>query len=193
MKKLRNERWTSTDVHSVIWALLRSEYLKKGNTFEGHKYVNNGDMSPEHCFQRMRLLYNTYRRRFLWGELPLDTQWYRVTWLRDRHLKEIRAISHCDLDGAGGLPIPEGAKKIGWNLRDDQDLWDCPILFANKKEGPYTVLEGNHRLLGWKKKHPRGRSLRVPIYVGISKLPCFWHGGEQVFTNDLWLQRARKA
>jgi len=192
MKKIIDEHWKSSTIHDVVLALLLAEFDKKGDTSDGMKYVVCGDSSPEHQWQRLRLLYNKYHRRFLWGEVPPDTEWYRVDWLRDRHLKELRVISHCHLDGTGGMPLVKAAPKVGWELQEDQERWACPILFSNNPKGPYTILEGNHRLLAWRKKYPRGRSLLMPVYIGISKLPCYWHGSKHVLTNDLWLKRARK-
>jgi hypothetical protein len=52
--------------------------------------------------------------------------------------------------------------------------WGTPILWGHDRKGPFTIIEGNHRLVAYASQANKS-GLSVPVFVGLSKTPCFWH------------------
>jgi hypothetical protein len=50
-----------------------------------------------------------------------------------------------------------------------------PILWGHKKSGPFTIFEGNHRLIGYAAQ-AECPALSVPVLIGLSRSACVaWH------------------
>lgn len=118
MSKLRDEHWKETSFHEVVRAHLFAEGAKKLRKKDFDALVRFAGYTPEECWKRIRLLYADARRRFLYGEVPPDTRWYVVDRLKDRHLKELDVIAHCEIEGDGSRRVTEVAKRVNWTLQD---------------------------------------------------------------------------
>jgi hypothetical protein len=107
--------------------------------------------------------------------VPGTTKWYEVRALEDAHLNELRVIGHCGWDDrrdANELSAVAGRKPA--TLASSPQTWDPLVLWGHTADGPFTILEGNNRLVAY----ASGRSkpgLGVPVFVGLSTDPCHWH------------------
>jgi hypothetical protein len=61
------------------------------------------------------------------------------------------------------------------------------ILWGHDRKGPFSILEGNHRMLAYAGANPRP-PLNINVYVGISPSYCYWHYADPPFLlgNDLY-------
>lgn len=87
------------------------------------------------------------------------------------------------------LPMPHRCRVQAILARGvDCALLDRRItLFAHSKEGPFSILDGNHRLLALAHSllFGRTRMQRFSVQIGVSHGPCRWHGDDVV-----WEERA---
>jgi len=51
--------------------------------------------------------------------------------------------------------------------------WEQCILWGHDKKGPFTIIEGNNRLIAYKASAQTG--LNIPVLVGLSPTRCIWH------------------
>jgi hypothetical protein len=116
------------------------------------------------------------RRRPIINALPLDTTWWRVSSLGWYDLRELHAItsfhhsglsSLFELAAAAPAPLPP--------LQTEPSTWRGLLLYAHARLGPFTVLEGNHRLLSCAYAGPRERPLALSVFVALSEQDCQWH------------------
>jgi hypothetical protein len=138
--------------------------------------LRSGDVGdPAANQERYRRLWNS--RGPILEEIPQDTEWYDVTHLTDAELCELRVIYHCDWDDLEthrnelrrvAALKPEPLQKLPAE-------WERPILWGHTKSGPFTILEGNHRMIGYaSQKPPPG--LSISVLVGLSPRTCnYWH------------------
>src|SRR5262249_58732150 len=93
---------------------------------------------------RMRMLY--HMRRHLVGEIPPDTEWHEVRWLTEQHIDELRVIGRCEWDN----PLDRNQLRRVAARAPRQALPPPPlrpvVLWGHRPDGPFTSLEGNHRL-----------------------------------------------
>jgi hypothetical protein len=121
---------------------------------------------------RLRLLYVI--RLSLFVELPPDICWFRVQNLTDDNLIELRAINDAawnDPDDKNELLKVAARKQI--ELEKSPVDWETPILFGHHRGGPFTIIEGNTRLVSYSASNTNG--INIPIYIGLSRLKCVWH------------------
>jgi hypothetical protein len=124
---------------------------------------------------RMRAVY--VLRAPLLGEIPPDTRWYAVSHLEREHLGELLVISRCgwdkpshgnELDAVAACEAVEAGPVHPEN-------WDRRlILWAHSRRGPFTILEGNHRLVALRAASTIP-PLHVEVLVGLSPSPCLLH------------------
>ncbi len=184
---LAEKTWTRISVHEFVLEFLRSE---EGRLSPGTlpALLNSPDLSnPSDNHQRLRLLYVI--RRWLIGEIPLDTEWYRVDSLTDNELHEIHGIARCGLDEPNGRDKNElfkVAKRIPEPLTKHPSTWHNPILWGHDKKGPFTIVDGNHRLRAYASNDQQG--VRIPVIIGLSPTPFFFHIFDRCgfIANDLW-------
>jgi hypothetical protein len=110
--------------------------------------------------------------------IPRGTEWFSVKSLTDGELDELRVIFNCPPWSDPQSHSNELRRVATLNpesLRKPPERWERPILWGHNRSGPFTVIEGNHRLIGYaSQKQPRG--LSIPVLVGLSLLPCAtWH------------------
>jgi hypothetical protein len=74
-------------------------------------------------------------------------------------------------------------------LKAPPEAWARIILWGHEKAGPFTIIEGNHRMLSWAHSNPRP-VLNISAYVGISPSYCFWHHADPAVQIGQGLFRA---
>jgi hypothetical protein len=187
---LASMSWTHVAIHDVV-----SEFLRA----ERHNYahidpallalIDQPDLAkPQENHHRLRLLY--CRRANLLGEIPPDTEWYKVENLTDAELDELYAIARCGWDdpaGADKNELRRVARRRPEPLTKLPTEWPRPILWGHGKGGPFTIMEGNHRLTGYASTIA-APSIEIPILVGLSPTPCYFHifDPPYIIANDLW-------
>ena len=53
-------------------------------------------------------------------------------------------------------------------------------MWGHDRGGPFTILEGNNRLIAYASTAPRP-ALEVSVFIGLSKSPCFWHRADPIY------------
>jgi hypothetical protein len=185
---LANMRWTPVTWHHVVAEFLRAERNTKFRFYPPWLPVidspNLVDAVENH--QRSRLLH-IMRGPFI-VEIPRDTAWYEVEFLTHNELNEIYVGSKFNPQwDATGNRLDQVALIAKEPMTADPANWARVILWGHDNAGPFTILEGNHRLLGYAYTSPP-RPLKIAVYVGLSPSPCFWHYADPPFeiANDLW-------
>lgn len=176
---LATESWRSVGVHSVFAAFLNAEIEKFAPIAARYglplsRISSPNVLDPGDNALRMTVLYAG--RRQLLGEIPPDTSWHEVAHLRDEHLDEIRVIGRCGWDATDDSDENELRKVAARKLLPSKkpwQAWPAVILWGHSAAGPFTILEGNNRLVAYAAR-PSG-DLAIPVLVGISPSFCFWH------------------
>ncbi len=191
IRTLGTEAWTPVTVHEVFATFCRSERdritrflddLKARGTLSASEAdalrtaVERPDREdPRLRHLRMRAVYLV--RAPLLGEIPPDTLWYAVSHLEREHLGELRVIGRCGWDKPSHRNELEAVVACGAVGAEPvhPETWDRRlILWAHSRRGPYTILEGNHRLVALRSASPVP-SLRVTVLVGLSPSSCLLH------------------
>lgn len=171
---LANAIWRPASVHEVVAAFLLGErkksfaFIPLGTPIIDAPNVN--DLQENHT--RLRLLYHV--RAHIFGEIPPDTQWFEVN-LTDNELDELHVIAHVQKwMAADKNELRQVAARCPEPLKIPPDNWQRPILWGHEKSGPFSIFEGNHRLIGYASL-PSPPGLSIPVFVGLSATPCMWH------------------
>lgn len=190
---LANETWTTVSVHEVHLAFLQSEREAFSRLLDpaGLQLIDGPDLTNrEQNALRMRLLYA--RRAPVLGEIPPDTTWHRVEFLRDAHVGELRVIRCGEWIDEEHAPVDDRtlARISAWRpaeLEGSPGQWNHLILWGHNTEGPFTILEGNHRLIAYSSEAERP-PFALPVYVGISESNCAYHEGDAFIAllRDYW-------
>src|SRR3990167_1029489 len=107
-------------------------------------------------------------KRSVLSRVPSDTQWYESE------------LSKEDASLVLTIADPYWVSLAAHRTRPMEDReWIRPILFGHDGDGPWCILEGNHRLTAWVNSEKES----VPVYVGISAQACPWHWLDWVFKN----------
>lgn len=109
-----------------------------------------------------RNVFNSVRGNYyLWAPIHDSTKWYRTrVVIPGPQLQFLRPI----------FPFIYGPYPPNYPpVHSPSDLEDI-ILWGNKKSGPFTVLEGNHRWYNRERK-----TLMPSVYIGLSKTPYGLH------------------
>jgi len=174
---LANRAWNRVSVHEVVAEFLRGERFKFGQSLPWAEMAlidapNISDPRENHA--RLRYLYCF--RGHLIGEIPPDTRWYEVRNLTGEELSKHSAVA-MRLGGAHSYPLSVS----------QPTSWARPILWGHEKDGPFTILEGNNRLVAYASQGQQS-ALMIPALVGLSPTPCCFHifNPPDVIANDLW-------
>ncbi len=186
---LANMAWNRVSVHEVIAEFLRGERNKFEQSLPSAKMVlidspNTTDPHANHA--RLRYLYCS--RGYLIGEIPPDTRWYEVRSLTDEQLSELHVIARCGWDHSDDRnELHRVAGRRPSVLTSQPRSWARPILWGHEKAGPFTILEGNTRLIAYASQGQQS-ALMIPALVGLSPTPCCFHifDPPDVIANDLW-------
>ena len=172
--QLRDASWRPVSIDAVHLAFLRAEWLKIDRP-EEHHLVDKANLSSESQNERRReLLYG--RRAPLVSNVPGDTAWHDVRHLEREHLRQLLVIGgNCGWDDRADRNEPlRVANRRNIALQDSPERWDEPILWGHTTDGPFTILEGNNRLVaytGMRDPPP----LKIAVYAGLSPPRCVWH------------------
>lgn len=163
---LRAERFTNL---TRLFAQLPPEVWLSGLTaLLDNANLNNADQNRA----RLRLLY-MFRNVFVL-EIPPDTEWFLVSNLMDDELSELHVVNYPEwVDPADRNELVKAAARRKLTLRTPTSSWAMPILWGHDRCGPFTILEGNHRLAAYVFSGTRGLETRV--IVGLSPMKCVWH------------------
>jgi hypothetical protein len=172
-KALADESWQPCSQHEVILSFLRSEGERWPAVSAGwdRRLIQKADLN-NHAENHDRLKMLQTIRKSLMREVPYDTRWHKVAHLRDGHFHELRAIYHVawtSPDDKNELEKVAMRRPQQWHgtKRD----WE-PILWAHDTSGPFTILEGNHRMTALATMN---QSVQLIAYVGLSSRRCLWH------------------
>lgn len=139
---------------------------------------------PEENRGRLRLFY--IARWVFFFEIPPDTCWYEVHHLRDDDLAALHTVNFGEWNDPGDRnELIKVAARKQFDLLSSPEEWGSIILWGHERSGPFTIIEGNHRLTAYARS---GRSgLNIPVFVGLSGLKCHWHILDQcpVIVQDL--------
>jgi hypothetical protein len=179
--RLGLKEWNPISIHKVVLAWLRAEHdtaiKEKLSATSDWPLIEQMLLHPDlqsgrENRRRLRLLY-AYRDMFV-GEIPPDTQWHEVRNLTDENLEEIHAVNfHEWTHSTHNNELRKVAAIRQFELNRPPAKWETPILWGHDKAGPFTIFEGNKRLTAYARSGESG--LDIPVFIGISPLPCMWH------------------
>jgi len=172
-------------------AFMHSQFLNAGNEKEAAlDYLENegildrakaesltGDMNFDDVAKNYLRLHAlvSIRARVI-GEIPPDTRWNKVQLLVDSDLAKVNVIASEDRVKKAG-PTNElldyAARVPQIKLETDPENWAMPILWGHSQNGPFSIIEGNNRLVAYAQSGRKG--LSIPVCIGISSNLCLWH------------------
>jgi hypothetical protein len=178
---LADMAWTEISIHSVVSEFLRAERHKYVGL--GHPWlpiIDNPNLNdPLENHRRLRLLY--IPRAMFMVEIPPDTKWYEVKTLTEAELDELYlSARHTAQWDQAGSKLDRVAPVVKEPLKSPPETWARIILWGHDKAGPFSIIEGCHRLLGYAYANPRPR-LNLSVYVGLSPSYCYWHYADPRF------------
>ncbi|SRR6266436_452459 len=185
---LIHKNWTKVSINNVVSEFLRGERDRISSIYPPWLPIIDSPnlKDPLENHKRLRLLY-IYRVNF-WIEVPPDTEWYEVHSLTENELDELyMSARHNGEWDAAGSKLVKVAAVSPLPLRAPPDVWPGRIiLWGHEKTGPFTILEGNHRMLAYAAA-PRRPLLDISVYVGVSESFCYWHFADPstLLGNDL--------
>ncbi|MDZ7860959.1 MAG: hypothetical protein U5O15_09925 [Candidatus Krumholzibacteriota bacterium] len=177
---LSDQAWTEISIHHVYHSFLKGELGERNphKMSEYHKIITTPDFKdPMENHLRFRLLIEVCGRKGLLAMIPCSTKWYQVEFLNEQHISELRVIGRCEWDSKTKSDKNEIEKVILREkepLRTEPSNWDAPILWGHYKDGPFTIIEGNHRFVGWANAKER-LDFSIPVFIGLSRDYCYWH------------------
>ena len=130
--------------------------------------VDNPNLSdPLQNHKRLRLLY--LRKGQFMIEIPPDTTWWEVCSLTENEIGElyVSAKHNKQWDDAGNK-LEQVAAVVREPLKSSPNTWNGRIiLWGHDRNGPFSIIEGNHRMLAYAHAAPRS-PLSIDVYVGLS-------------------------
>ena len=174
--------WRPVSMHHVVLAWLKAErdsYVAQVqprtrlSVPEIAALLDNADLeNPVQNRERLRLLYWT--RNLFVLEIPPDTEWFEVRNLSHEHMGELLAVYHVAwTDASDNNELQNVAKRKEITLIKPCSEWEPPILWGHGRKGPFTILEGNNRLVSYVRSGQT--NLDIPVFVGLSPLKCLYH------------------
>jgi hypothetical protein len=144
--------------------------------------------SPHENHTRLRILY--HGRAQFFGEVPPDTRWYEVKFLTDNELDDLYVVARVSpwmTADPNDMRLRRVAARCPDKLKDPPGDWRRPILWGHETAGPFSIFEGNNRLIAYASS-PSPPGLCIPVFVGLSPTPCVWHihDAVQPIANHLW-------
>ena len=175
MCTLATQQWASVSFNDVALAFLQAEWNKLAPlAWLDRGLIEQPDLrSPLENAARLSLLMGN--RRELLTPLPTSTAWFRVAFLKQEHLPQLRVIGGCGFRGTElGHVLTDVAARVPRALRAEPEAWAPLVLWGHERHAPLTILEGNNRLIAYAASRPRPL-LSVECYVGLSNDHCQWH------------------
>ena len=171
---LADEAWARCSFDAVALAFLKAEWTKwRLDRYGDRSLIDQADLTDTaQNTARLRLL---QVRDPLLQHVPPDTEWFEVRHLAARHFWQLRNIHHIDWSAHSSTnELLEMAVTRPDPLRGAPGGWE-PILWAHGRGGPFTILEGNHRLTALAGALPDHQDYHMVAYAGVSTQPCGWH------------------
>lgn len=108
-------------------------------------------------------------RNLFFAQIPPNTRWFEVQSLTDRELSELRVVNHPNWTASTDQnELSKVAIRMKLQLSREPDTWEPPILLGHEKHGPFTIIEGNHRLTAYAGSGLSG--LDIKVFVGLTSL-----------------------
>ncbi len=190
---LAQKNWRSVSIHRIVLAWLRAErdsgvrnalagapelvWAPGLNLLLDRPRLNDVEANRA----RLRLLY-MYRNVFM-VEIPPDTKWYEVRTMTDAELKELHVVNFHNFNDPADQNelIKVAVRKASVEQKRNEKIeprgppsdWEPPILWGHSKAGPFTIIEGNKRLIAYAASGQTG--MNVSVLVGLSPMRCHWH------------------
>jgi hypothetical protein len=195
---LATATWRACSVHEMYAAWLKGErhvFTEPKNAVMVANLLRDpidfGDAAANHLRARFLFL----RRAPILTELPSDTSWYEVHHLAEVHLDQLLVIggncgwddpNHVDGNELRAAAVRKAAVEA-LSLMSSPDTWASPILWGHEKDGPLTIMEGNHRLAAYAAASTRPE-LKLAAFVGLSPSLSSLHfpDGDRGITGPLW-------
>jgi len=115
--------------------------------------------------------------------------WWEVRSLTENEIGELYVSArHNNEWDAAGNRLEQVAAVVREPLRSLPSSWSGRIvLWGHDRAGPFSIIEGNHRMLAYAHCAPRP-PLSIDVYVGLSPSYCYWHFADPalVLGNDLY-------
>ena len=191
--RLEGMDWTKSSAHRVVLEWLRAERSKFEDFRDGPDrtralaLIESGNLdAPVENHERLRYLF--FIRRPMWPEIPPDTEWFEVRALTRESFSELHVIRFVGWDDARDAnELAAVAARHPIALTKSPAEWNTPILFGHTKAGPFTILEGNKRLIALAGAGASA-DFSIPVIVGLSPTPCFFHAFDPpgMICQDLW-------
>lgn len=168
------EKWTPVSKDHVVLSFLSSEWSRvRANA--SRLLIDNPNVDDR--FQ------NNARTKLLWEirggllrDIPEQTEWFAVRFLRPRHLDGLHAIRFGEWNSPADMnELQKVTLRRPETLKDASNIesWE-PILWGHSRIGPFTIIEGNHRLTALAGV-PKLRDIKMLAYVGLCPGICRWH------------------
>jgi len=186
---LANMVWTEISIHDVVSEFLRGERNSYLDVYPSWlPIIDNPDLNDSlENHKRLRLFY--IKRGIFMVEIPPDTKWYEVQSLTDAEVDELYlSARHNQTWDHAGNKLDQVAIVDQLALESPPDAWPGRIiLWGHDKTGPFSIIEGCHRMLAHANANPRPL-LNICVYVGLSPSYCYWHYADPPFLlgNDLF-------
>jgi hypothetical protein len=170
---LRDQNWNGVSFHSVVRDFLLAERDKLAELYPPWlPLVDAPNLSEALENQRrLRLLY--LRRLMFTVEIPSDTVWFETRLTQDDMGQLYVSARHNRRWDAAGNLLGQVEQVERLEFKALPHRWKRIILWGHERAGPFTILEGNHRLLVYAYSNPP--PLDIMVYVGLSSSHCFWH------------------
>ena len=151
MQLLSGESWIEVGFNPVALAFLVGEwdkwpqyYWPVDKRLITHADLNNAGENGTRALLLVRV------RGLLLERVPPDTRWFEVKYLRDSHLEQLLVIGRCGFIALqDDHALRSAAKTKSTPLRTQPSAWAPPVLWGHERNGPFTILEGNHRLTAY--------------------------------------------
>lgn len=179
---LSAELWHPVSNAEACLAFLRAEWDKEAERTAWYDriLIDEPDLGDPSQNAIRRLILGSWRAPLL-DKIPTDTSWFRVHFLHESHLDEIFVIGSDDWRDPGDKnELLQVAKRRGKALNGLPTDWHPPLLWGHSQEGPFTILEGNNRLVNYAASASRP-PLEIVCFIGLSPSPCVWHEPDRPF------------
>ena len=173
---LAAETWTPTSIDDLVLSFLRGEWgkLDSSNPMADKQLITNPALDDLNQNQiRAQLLFGI--RGGLLSRIPGDTKWFKVEYLRPVHFGGLHAIC-CEgwTDPLDTNELFKVAARKRFELKGEPlESWE-PILWGHSVAGPFSIIEGNHRLTALAARSDK-QDVAMLSYVGLSSQKCAWH------------------
>jgi hypothetical protein len=171
--------WNRITFHNVVSEFLRGERSKFNFYSPWLPIIDTPNLNdPLENHTRLRLLY--IPRGIFMVEIPPDTKWYEVQSLTENEIGELYVSArHNPQWNQAGNKLDQVAIAAPALLLPNP--WAARIiLWGHTKAGPFSIIEGNHRMIAYAGASPRP-SLNISVYIGLSPSYCFWHYADPPF------------